>query len=113
MEYNTAVEIEIQLINRLTFFRVDMQNWKYVYYGFGAFIGFVCGLLIQMIFMLLESSGAFRLGDLVENHGAAGKVVIFLVEGVPYMGVVLGLVLVQYLFVGASEKDGGGAAQDD
>ena len=34
---------------------------KYVYYGFGGFIGFVCGTLINLIFYWVEQSGTATL----------------------------------------------------
>ena len=75
-----------------------MSNLKYVYYGFGGFIGFVCGLIIQLIFMALEKSNTLILGDLAREHGMLGRIVIYLVEGIPYMGVAFGVLLVHYLF---------------
>jgi len=75
-----------------------MANLKYVYYGFGGFIGFVCGLIIQLIFMALEKSNTLVLGDLARQYGVVGRVMVYLVEGVPYMGVAFGILLVHYMF---------------
>lgn len=75
-----------------------MSNLKYVYYAFGGFIGFVCGLIIQMIFMMLERSGTLVLGKLAQDLGVVGRIVIYLIEGIPYMGIVFGVLLVHYLF---------------
>ncbi|MCF8720191.1 hypothetical protein [Nitrospina gracilis] len=75
-----------------------MANLKYVYYLFGGFIGFVCGLIIQMIFMALERSGTLILGNFARDYGVLGRILIYLVEGIPYMGVALGVLLVHYMF---------------
>lgn len=88
-----------------------MANLKYVYYLFGGFIGFVCGLIIQMIFMALERSGTFILGNFARDYGAPGRILIYLVEGTPYMGVAFGVLLVHYLFghrfAEENQNDGG------
>lgn len=75
-----------------------MSSLKYVYYGFGGFIGFVCGLIIQLIFMALENSKTLILSDLAQKYGVLGRMAIYLVEGIPYMGVAFGFLLVHYMF---------------
>lgn len=47
----------------------NMEYLKYVYYAFGGFIGFVCGLIIQLIFMKLEDSKTLLLSSWVEHYG--------------------------------------------
>jgi hypothetical protein len=34
-----------------------MGSMKYFYFGFGGFIGFVCGMVIQMLIFAVEKSG--------------------------------------------------------
>jgi len=92
-----------------------MGNLKYIYYGFGGFIGFVCGLIIQLIFMKLEDSKTLVLSSWVEQFGMLGRFFIYLVEGVPYMGVMFGLLLVHWMFArefGDEEPEGGSDKED-
>ena len=76
-----------------------MGNMKYFYYGFGGFIGFVCGILIQLIVYWVERSGNRILTQLGRgDYGILGKGLLFLYDVLPYLGVVLGVVLVQIMF---------------
>lgn len=76
-----------------------MGNMKYFYFGFGGFIGFVCGMVIQMLIYAVERSGNPVLTQLGRgDYGIFGKGLLVLYEGLPYMGVVLGVVLVRYMF---------------
>lgn len=84
-----------------------MGNMKYFYFGFGGFIGFVCGLVIQMIFYAVERSGNRILTEAGRgDYGIIGKGLLVLYEGLPYMGIVLGVVLVRYMFRKEIEKEG-------
>jgi len=46
---------------------------KWIYYGFGAFIGFVCGTVIEFIFYLLEQSGNRVISNMVRDYGILGR----------------------------------------
>ena len=86
-----------------------MGSMKYFYFGFGGFIGFVCGMVIQMLIFAVEKSGNRVLtyagrGD----YGVIGKGLIVLFDGLPYMGIVLGVVLVRYMFRKDIDKQGPG-----
>jgi hypothetical protein len=84
-----------------------MGNMKYFYFGFGGFIGFVCGSLIYYIIFLVERSGNPILTQLGRgDYGVIGKGLLVLYEGLPYMGIVLGVVLVRYMFRKDIEKEG-------
>lgn len=71
---------------------------KYFYYGFGGFIGFVCGILINLIFYALEKSGQPVLTNLGRNYGVMGRFLAESVNALPYLGIGLGLFLVKVLF---------------
>jgi hypothetical protein len=80
---------------------------KYFYYGFGGFIGFVCGMVIQMIFYMVERSGYPVLTQLGRgDFGMFGKGLLILFEALPYMGIVLGVILVRLMFRKDIEKEG-------
>jgi hypothetical protein len=80
---------------------------KYFYFGFGGFIGFVCGSLIYYIIFLVERSGNPILTQLGRgDYGVIGKGLLVLYEGLPYMGIVLGVVLVRTMFRKDIEKEG-------
>ena len=84
-----------------------MGNMKYFYFGFGGFIGFVCGIVIQMIFYAVERSGNRILTEAGRgDYGVIGKGLLVLYEGLPYMGIVLGVVLVRLMFRKEIEKEG-------
>jgi hypothetical protein len=83
-----------------------MGNMKYFYFGFGGFIGFVCGSLIYYIIYLVERSGNPVLTQLGRgDYGVIGKGLLVLYEGLPYMGIVLGVVLVRLMFRKEIEKE--------
>jgi hypothetical protein len=75
-----------------------MNITKLIYYGFGGFIGFVCAIVINLIFMWVEESGNPILSDLVRNHGTIGRYLIELFHNLPIFGVALGVILVRILF---------------
>lgn len=75
-----------------------MNILKIVYFGFGAFIGFVCGTVISLIFYWLDQSGVKFADDLIKNYGAFGKFLLEMVNALPYFGVALGIIIVQLLF---------------
>jgi len=80
---------------------------KYFYYGFGGFIGFVCGMVIQMLIYAVERSGNPILTQLGRgDYGLIGKGLLVLFESLPYMGIVLGVVLVRLMFRKDIEKEG-------
>jgi ABC-type amino acid transport system permease subunit len=71
---------------------------KWFYYGFGAFIGFICGTTIEFIFYLLEQSGNRIISNMIRDYGALGRFVAEIVSNLPYIGLVLGVVMICYLF---------------
>ena len=75
-----------------------MNIMKWVYYGFGGFIGFVCGVVINLIFFLLKKSGSQFDKVLVQNFGAFGRYLLELINWLPYIGLGLGFILVKLLF---------------
>ena len=75
-----------------------MKSMKWIYYGFGAFIGFVCGTVIEFIFYLLEQSGNRVISNMVRDYGILGRFVAEMVNALPLMGVALGIVMVHWLF---------------
>ena len=76
-----------------------MGNMKYFYYGFGGFIGFVCGSLIYYIIYMVERSGNRILTEAGRgDYGVIGKGLLMLYEGLPYMGIVVGVLMVRLMF---------------
>ena len=71
---------------------------KYAYYGFGAFIGFVCGMGINLIFYWLDQSGVKFAHYLINNFGFLGKYFLELINALPIIGAALGIVLIKLLF---------------
>ena len=84
-----------------------MKNMKWVYYGFGSFIGFICGTIINFIFYLLEQSGNRVISNLVRDYGVLGRFLAEMVNALPFMGLALGVVMVYWLFpdVVGNERD--------
>ncbi len=82
-----------------------MGTIKYLYFGFGGFIGFVCGMVIQMLIYAVERSGNRILTEAGRgDYGVIGEGLLVLFEGLPYMGIVLGVVLVRFMFRRDIEK---------
>ncbi|HIE42411.1 MAG TPA: hypothetical protein EYP95_04140 [Nitrospinaceae bacterium] len=71
---------------------------KYAYYGFGAFIGFVCGMGINLIFYWLDQSGVKFATYLINNFGFLGEYFLELINALPIIGAALGIVLIKLLF---------------
>lgn len=71
---------------------------KYVYYGFGGFIGFICGVAINLIFYMLDQSGIKFAQYFIKNFGFFGRYILELINALPFLGAALGLILVKYLF---------------
>ena len=71
---------------------------KWIYYGFGAFIGFVCGTIIEFIFYLLEQSGNRVISNMVRDYGVFGRFIAEMVSNLPYMGLALGIIMVFWFF---------------
>lgn len=72
---------------------------NYVYYGFGGFIGFVCGMVIQLIVYAVEQSGSRILTQMGRgDYGVLGQGLLVLYDSLPYLGIVLGVVLVHTMF---------------
>jgi len=71
---------------------------KYVYYGFGGFIGFICGVVINLIFLFVYRSGINFVDYLMKWNKFFGQYIIDLIEALPLLGAVLGIILVKYLF---------------
>ena len=75
-----------------------MKNIKWIYYGFGAFIGFICGTIINFIFFLLEQSGNRIISGMVRDYGMLGRFVAEMVNALPLMGLALGVIMIYWLF---------------
>ena len=75
-----------------------MKNMKWIYYGFGAFIGFVCGTAIEFIFYLLERSGNRVISNMIRDYGVLGRFIAEMVANLPYMGLALGIIMIYRLF---------------
>ncbi len=71
---------------------------KFVYYGFGGFIGFICGVAINLIFLLLDKSGVKFVAYLNKNLGFFGEYILMLIDALPILGAVVGVILIKYLF---------------
>ena len=71
---------------------------KYIYYGFGGFIGFICGTAINLIFYMLDQSGIKFAGYLIKTLGFFGEYILELINALPLLGAELGIILVKYLF---------------
>ena len=71
---------------------------KYVYYGFGAFIGFICGMGINLIFYWLDQSGVKFANYLITNFGFIGKYILEFINALPIIGAALGIILINLLF---------------
>ena len=71
---------------------------KYAYYGFGGFIGFVCGMGINLIFYWLDQSGVKFAGYLIKNFGFLGKYILELINALHIIGLALGIILVKLMF---------------
>ena len=88
-----------------------MRNMKWIYYGFGAFIGFICGTIINFIFFLLEKSGNRIITNMVQDYGIIGRFVAEMVNALPLMGLALGIIMIYWLFpeiVGGKKDSSGG-----
>lgn len=71
---------------------------KYAYYGFGCFIGFVCGMGINLIFYWLDQSGVKFAAYLIKNFGFLGTYILELINALPIIGAALGFILIKFLF---------------
>ena len=94
---STLVKITIriyQLVEKAQY----MKNMKWVYYGFGAFIGFSCGTVIEFIFYLLEQSGNRIISNMIRDYGILGRFIAEMVSSLPYMGLALGIIMIYWLF---------------
>jgi hypothetical protein len=64
-------------------------------------------MVIQMIFYMVERSGYRILTQLGRgDYGLFGKGLLMLFEVLPYMGIVLGIILVRLMFRKDIEKEG-------
>lgn len=79
---------------------------KYTYYVFGGFIGFVCGVAINLIFVLVEQSGHRILSDLGSDYGFIGRYVGTMVNTLPYLGMGIGILMVKIMFKKELEDKG-------
>ena len=75
-----------------------MDIMKLIYYGFGGFIGFICGTIINLILYLVERAGHPIISNLPKKFGAVGYYLGEITNYLPLMGVALGLVMVKWLF---------------
>ena len=82
------------MVLRLEYF----STMKYIYYGFGGFIGFICGVAINLIFYMLDKSGIKFAGYLIKTLGFFGEYILELINALPLLGALLGIILVKYLF---------------
>lgn len=71
---------------------------KIIYYIFGAFIGFVCGSIINLIFYWLDQSGVKFAENLIQNYGAFGRFLLEMLNALPFFGLALGIIMVKLLF---------------
>ncbi|MFQ5451447.1 MAG: hypothetical protein ACE5E9_12525 [Nitrospinaceae bacterium] len=71
---------------------------KIIYYGFGAFIGFICGSIINLIFFWLDRSGTHFAEHLVNQYDVWGRYLLQLINSLPYFGVAMGIIMVKLLF---------------
>ena len=72
---------------------------KYIYYGFGGFIGFICGTAINLIFYMLDQSGIKFAGYLIKTLGFFGEYILELINALPLLGAVLGVILVMHYVI--------------
>jgi hypothetical protein len=75
-----------------------MKNLKWIYYGFGAFIGFVCGTVIEFIFYLLEQSGNRVISNMIRDYGVLGRFIAEMLANLPYMGLAMRIIMIYRLF---------------
>lgn len=71
---------------------------KIVYYGFGAFIGFLCGITLNFVFFFVEKSGHPLMSNLIENYGILGQYLVTMINSLPYFGLAAGLVMIRMMF---------------
>lgn len=71
---------------------------SWLYYIFGAFIGFVCGVVICLVLLMVEKSGHPILSSLPQKLGIFGVYLQHLYNVLPFFGIVLGVVLVRKMF---------------
>ena len=75
-----------------------MDIMKLIYSGFGAFFGFVCGAMINLIFYWVEQAGHPFISNLPRKYGTFGYYVAEMTNFIPLLGLALGIVLVKWLF---------------
>ena len=75
-----------------------MDTMKLIYYGFGAFIGFICGVMINLIFYWVEQAGYPLISGLVKKYGVFGFYLAEMTNFIPLAGLALGIILVKWLF---------------
>ena len=90
-QFSFVGSIKVALVGRLLIMR-------YVYFGFGGFIGFICGVAINLIFYLLDQSGVKFAAYLIKTFGFFGEYILKLIDALPILGAVLGIILIKYLF---------------
>jgi len=90
-QFSFVGSIKVALVGRLLIMR-------YVYFGFGGFIGFICGVAINLIFYLLDQSGVKFAAYLIKTFGFFGEYILMLIDALPILGAVLGIILIRYLF---------------
>ena len=90
-QFSFVGSIKVILVGRLLIMR-------YVYFGFGGFIGFICGVAINLIFYLLDQSGVKFAAYLIKTFGFFGEYILMLIDALPILGAVLGIILIRYLF---------------
>ena len=90
-QFSFVGSIKVALVGRLLIMR-------YVYFGFGGFIGFICGVAINLIFYLLDQSGVKFAAYLIKTFGFFGEYILMLIDALPILGAVLGIILIKYLF---------------
>jgi len=81
---------------------------KWFYYGFGGFIGFVCGMVLSLIFLAVERSGYPVLSSLPKKFGVFGEYLLELYNALPFFGIAFGILMVRIMFQKRFEKQENG-----
>ncbi len=71
---------------------------KIVYYVFGAFMGFGCGSILNLVFYWLAQSGVRFAEYLIKNFGWFGRFVLEMIDFLPLFGAAMGIILVKLMF---------------
>ena len=75
-----------------------MDTIKLIYYGFGGFIGFICGGVINLIFYWVEQAGHPIISSLPKKYGLVGYYLGEMTNFLPFFGLAFGIIMVKWLF---------------